>query len=433
MSEVKILQFGAGAFLRCFVDWMVQRMNERAGFDGQVRVVQGTGAELRPLNRILNEHGGRYHTCLRGIAGGRPVEILEENTCIESVVCAATDWARVEEAARMPSLRFVVSNTTEAGIEYRAGADTFPRKLARVLRVRHAAGLPGLVMLPCELIEHNGAVLRECVLKHLDDEVPGDDSLRKWIDEECVFCSTLVDRIVSGRPEPESAARYAEQLGEDDPALVCGEPFHFLAVELPVGFDLERELPLRRAGLEVAYTQDLAPYRTRKVRFLNGAHTATIPEGLLAGFSEVAQLVDDPHFREHFDRILFEEIAPTVDLPDAERRAYASSVLERFANPHAHHRLASIALNSVSKWRVRVLPTILDSVARFQVLPRNLVRSFGWLYRFCLTDQINDGAEVVAFFQSRPSLQAFMAREDWWGMDLNSIDGFHALAASVCN
>jgi len=428
MSDVKILQFGAGAFLRCFIDWMVQRLNERTDFDGRILVVQGTGTELRPLNRLLNLRGGRYHICLRGIDGGQAVEKLEQNLAIERIVCAATEWGVVEAAARQPSLRFVVSNTTEAGIEFRAGADTFPRKLARVLRVRHAAGLPGLIMLPCELIEHNGDVLRECVLKHLDEEAPGDSSLRQWIDEECIFCSTLVDRIVSGRPDSESAERYAQALGENDEALVCGEPFHFLAIELPREFDLEGELPLRRAGLDVVYTRDLAPYRTRKVRFLNGAHTATIPEGLLAGFTEVAQLVDDPHFRAHFERILFEEIAPTVDLPEEERRAYAASVLERFANPHAHHRLASIALNSVSKWRVRVLPTILDSVTRFGVLPRNLVRSFGWLYRFCLTDGINDVPEVMEFFRQRPSLSEFMSRKDFWGIDLNTVKGFREIA-----
>ena len=286
---VRILQFGEGNFLRCFIDWMVQRMNDRAGFDGLVRIVQPIGDALTPPSRALNARGGFYHTCLRGVVDGRPVEILEENHAVEKVLCAKTQWDEVEAGARLPSLRFVVSNTTEAGIEYRAGEDTFPRKVALLLKARFAAGLPGLVFLPCELIEHNGDALKRCVLQYVADW--GDDALAAWIARDCVFCSTLVDRIVAGRPDPESADRYAARLGERDDALVCGEPFHFFVVETPPGFDLEAELPLRKAGVNVVYTPDMQPYRTRKVRFLNGAHTATIPEGILAGFTEVAELI----------------------------------------------------------------------------------------------------------------------------------------------
>ena len=421
-KAVKILQFGEGNFLRCFIDWMVQRMNDRAGFNGFVRIVQPIGDDFTPPSRILNERGGFYHTCLRGVVDGRPVEILEENHAVEKVLCAASQWDEVEASAKLPSLRFVVSNTTEAGIEYRKDQDTFPRKVALLLKARSAAGLPGLVFIPCELIEHNGDNLKKCVLQYVRDW--GEDDLRAWIEKECVFCSTLVDRIVAGRPDPESAERYAAQLGERDEVLVCGEPFHFFVVETPAGFDLESELPLKKAGVNVVYTPDMQPYRTRKVRFLNGAHTATIPEGILAGFTEVDQLVADPHFNAHFKKILFEEIFPTVDLPEEQKREYAASVLERFANPFAHHKLMSIALNSVSKWKVRVLPTLLDYVKLNGGLPENLARSFAWLLKFYQTDMVNDNPDVMAYFRTNSSVDDVMRKVDFWGMDLTTIPGF---------
>lgn len=421
--KTKVLQFGEGNFLRGFFDWMVQRMNERAGFGGRVRIVQPRRTELTAVSRALQASCGRYQVCLRGLEAGRRVEEIEDIDCVEGVSGAG----EAEAFATLPDLRFVVSNTTEAGIEYRRGADTFPAKVARLLRARRAAGLPGLVFLPCELIERNGESLRECVLRHAADEAGGSaerDGLEAWIREECVFCSTLVDRIVSGAPDEESARRYAKRPGVDLETLVCGEPFHFLAVEAPEGYDLEAEMPLAAAGLSVAYARDLAPYRTRKVRFLNGAHTATIPEGLLAGFTEVAQLVADAHFHGHFRRILFEEIFPTVDLPDDEKRAYAESVLERFANPFAHHRLQSIALNSVSKWRVRVLPTALDYKARFGRLPERLWGSLDWLLRLYRErpDLVDDSPEVLDFLCKGPSRREALARVDFWGMDLNGVE-----------
>jgi tagaturonate reductase len=349
-KEIKILQFGEGNFLRCFIDWMVQKMNDNADFNGAVRIVQAIGDELSPPSRILNERGGFYHTCIRGVEGGKPVEIIEENRTVEKVLCAKIDWAEIEKTMELDSLRFIVSNTTEAGIEYRKDADTFPLKVAKLLKARKTANGKGIVFIPCELIEHNGDNLKKCVLQYVADW--NDAELAAWIESECVFCSTLVDRIVAGRPDAESAARYEKQLGERDDVLVCGEPFHFFVIEVPkskadAGFDLEKELPLRKAGINVVYTPDMQPYRTRKVRFLNGAHTATVLEGHLAGFTFVDELVRDPKFNAFFRQILFEEISPTIDLPEDDKRAYAESVLERFANPFANHRLLSISLNSV--------------------------------------------------------------------------------------
>ena len=372
--ETKILQFGEGNFLRCFIDWMVQRMNDQAGFDGSVQIIQPIGDELSAPSRILNERGGRYHTCLRGIVDGKTVEEISEVSCVAGVDLAAN----LERYAAIPSLRFVVSNTTEAGIQYVKGADTYPAKVLRLLKARHAAGLPGLVFIPCELIEHNGDNLKKCVLQHLADDADtvGARALKDYVERDCVFCSTLVDRIVAGRPDPESAERYAERLGERDDVLVCGEPFHFFVIETPAGFDLERELPLKKAGVNVVYTPDMQPYRTRKVRFLNATHTTMVYRGLERGFTEVAQCIADPEFNAFVRKVIFEEIFPTVALPDEEKKAYAESVLERFANPFAHHQLKSIALNTIAKWKTRCLPVVCDYYRLYGKLPVAMIEGY---------------------------------------------------------
>ena len=372
--ETKILQFGEGNFLRCFIDWMVQRMNDKAGFGGQVQIIQPIGDELTVPSKILNERGGKYHTCLRGLMNGSQVEEIEEISSVKGVDLAAN----LEKYATLPSLRFVFSNTTEAGIQYVKGADTFPAKVLRLLKARHAAGLPGLVFIPCELIEHNGDNLKKCVLQHLADETqtPLTQELKHFVEDDCVFCSTLVDRIVAGRPDPESAERYAKQLGERDEVLVCGEPFHFFVIETPEGFDLEAELPLKKAGVNVAYTPDMQPYRTRKVRFLNATHTTMVYLGLEKGFTEVAQCIADRDFNAFVRRVIFDEIFPTVDLPEAEKRDYAESVLERFANPFAHHQLKSIALNTIAKWKTRCLPVVCDYYRLYGKLPENMIAGY---------------------------------------------------------
>ena len=372
--ETKILQFGEGNFLRCFIDWMVQKMNDKAGFDGAVQIIQPIGDELCMPSKILNDRGGKYHTCLRGVIGGKTVEEIEEISCVKGVDM----WQNLDKYATLPSLRFVFSNTTEAGIQYVKDQNTFPAKVLRLLKARFAAKLPGLVFIPCELIEHNGGNLKKCILQHLADESnnPNNQTIKQYIEDECVFCSTLVDRIVAGRPDPESAARYAEKLGEKDDVLVCGEPFHFFVVETPAGFDLEKELPLKAAGVNVVYTPDMQPYRTRKVRFLNATHTTMVYRGLEKGFTEVAQCIADPEFNKFVRQVIFDEIFPTVNLPDAEKKEYAESVLERFANPFAHHQLKSIALNTIAKWKTRCLPVVCDYYKLYGKLPSAMIEGY---------------------------------------------------------
>ena len=368
---IKVLQFGEGNFLRCFIDWMVQKMNDNASFDGQVQIIQPIGEELTVPSKILNDRGGKYHTCLRGVIGGKTVEEIEEITSVKGV----DTYLNLDQYAVLPSLRFVFSNTTEAGIQYVKGENTFPAKVLKMLKARFAAKLPGLVFIPCELIEHNGDNLKACVLKHLADE-PEVAGLKDYIEKDCVFCSTLVDRIVAGRPDPESAERYAKQLGEKDDVLVCGEPFHFFVIETPNGFDLVKELPLKQAGVNVVYTPDMQPYRTRKVRFLNATHTSMVYRGLEKGFTEVAQCIADPEFNQWVRKVVFEEIFPTVNLPDEEKTDYANSVLERFANPFAHHQLKSIALNTIAKWKTRCLPVVCDYYKLYGKLPEAMIEGY---------------------------------------------------------
>lgn len=373
--DTKILQFGEGNFLRCFFDRMVQKLNERTDFNGAVQIIQPRADVLKDVALTLNSCGGRYHVCLRGIKNGKPVEEFEEISCVKGVDL----WTNLDKYATLPSLRFIVSNTTEAGIQYVKDENTFPAKVLRLLKARHSAGMPGLVFIPCELIENNGNILKKCILEHLrDDNLKHSDyeALVAYIERDCIFCSTLVDQIVSGRPEPESAKRYARLLGVNDEALVCGEPFHFLAVETPEGFDLESEMPLLHAGINVAYAGDIGPYRTRKIRFLNAVHTSMVYRGLESGYTEVAQCLNDEIFLGWIRKMIFDEIFPTVNLPDSEKREYAESVLERFANPYAHHRLESIALNTISKWKTRCLPVICDYYRITGHLPQAMLEGY---------------------------------------------------------
>ncbi len=415
-APARVLQFGEGNFLRTFIDWMIDRMNRAGVFNSCVRIVQPLP---RGMGEVINSQGGLYHVVLRGMMDGKPFESIERIECVRDCLNPFTQWTEVEEAACAPELRFVFSNTTEAGIEYRAGADTFPSKVARLLAARCRRGLPGLIFLPCELIEHNGDTLRECVLKYLEDEKTAD-----YVRGQCIFCNTLVDRIVSGYPGDE-APGYWEKIGCGDRLISAGEPFHFFVIEGPER--VAAELPFAKAGLNVVFTRDQTPYRTRKVRFLNGAHTASVPAAVMAGMTYVDEMVRDPEFNRFLRGVLFEEIFPTVPLPDAEKTEYARSVLERFANPFAHHRLTSILMNSVSKWRVRVLPSILDYIKIKGALPERLAGSMAGLIDCYRHHEINDAPEVREFFAAKPSAREILANSEFWGMDLNTIGGFTRL------
>ncbi len=410
---VKVLQFGEGNFLRAFVDWMIDRMNKKNCFNGSVRIIQ---VLEQGMGDVINSQNGLYHVIRRGVENGKAIEEIDLVESVESVVNAVTEREKMIESALLPELRFVFSNTTEAGIEYRENADTFPFKVSEIVTARCKAGLGGLIFIPCELIEHNGDKLKECVLKYITDA-----EVRAYVENECIFCNTLVDRIVAGYPRDE-APKYWEKLNIEDNLLVACEPFFFFVIEGPK--EVAEEFPATQAGVDVLFTDDQTPYRTRKVRFLNGAHTASVLGAHLAGFTFVDEMVRDEKFGGFLRKVLFEEVMPTINLPEDEKRAYAESVLERFANPYANHRLLSIALNSTSKWRVRVLPTLLDYVKIKGELPQNLTMSMAYLINFYRTVDFEDSPRVKEFFATKPTVEEILGNCELWGMDLNTIKNF---------
>lgn len=389
-KPVRLLQVGDGNFLRGFADWMIDVANGAGLFNGEVTVAQPLS---RGIAELMNAQDGLYTVLLRGVQNGVAVDSRRVVSCVKQALNPYAQWDAMLATAQDAALRFVISNTTEAGIAYSAEAlvegqcpNSFPAKVTALLWARFQAlggsAQSGLVFLPCELIEANGAKLRSYVLQYAQAwNLPGE--FVAWVKAHNVFCDTLVDRIVPGFPADEAQALYA-QLGYEDPLLVAAEPFHLWVIEAPAELTeaLAAEFPLHKAGLDVVWTSDLQPYRTRKVRILNGAHTASALAAYCAGLDTVRQMTEDPVVAKYLKQVMFEEIVPFVPLPEAERRAYAETIMERFANPHIRHELISIALNSVSKWQVRVLPTVKDYVAKHGKAPAGLSFSLAALLNF---------------------------------------------------
>ena len=406
----RVIQFGEGGFLRGFVDWMLQKINAVSDFDGSVVVVQ-------PIEKgmcdILEKNDCVYTHLIRGVEGVETSVIDVISRCVKPYY----DFASYMALAEQPELRFVVSNTTEAGIVYNAEdkmADapyvTFPGKVTVLLKKRFELGLPGFIFLPCELIDRNGDNLKKCILQYAELWELGDD-FKAWVEKENIFTSTLVDRINTGYPKDEKI-----DLGYDDPMVNTSEFFHLWVIE--TDYDLEKEIPFSSADLNVIVTKyKLEMYRTRKVRILNGAHTSLVPYALLSGLDTVKSCMDDPVMSAHLRKCVFEEIIPTLDLPKDELIAYANDVLTRFSNPYIKHYLSAIALNSVSKFKVRVLPSILEYIKRFNKMPEALLFAFAKLIDFYHTDMTNDSADVVAFMKTA-TVKEILEKEEYWGTNL---------------
>lgn len=449
--EIKIVQFGEGNFLRGFVDYMVDIANEKCDFNGDVAIVKPI--EFGNLDRFHTQDN-LYTVFLRGKING---EITEENRVITCVNKALDTYGYYEEymaLARLESLRFVVSNTTEAGIVFDARDRfdltppiTYPGKLTKFLyerfQVFHGDPGKGLIMLPVELIENNGKKLKECVLKCIDLWKLG-DGFQKWVDESNIFCSTLVDRIITGYPK-EEAQKIWESLGYKDELLDIGEPFALWVIESDR--NISEEFPLDKAGMHVIFTNNQKPYRERKVRILNGAHTSTVLAGYLMGKNIVLECMNDKTVRKLMETIIFKEIVPTVKLPREEAIEFANSVLERFENPFVNHALLSISLNSVSKWKARILPTFRDNFEMMKTPPKYLTFSFAALMAFYTSDRLENGVligdrggesydirddkQVLEFFaanskskSTRDFVIAFASNTDLWGEDLTKYNGF---------
>ena len=409
----RVIQFGEGGFLRGFADWMLQIANEKTNFDGKVVVVQPIESGMCD---ILTAQGCVYTHLCRGAEGVDVKKIDVISRCVKPY----DDFDAYMELAKNPDFRFVVSNTTESGIVFvdtdkfsDRPAKSFPGKLTQLLKARFDNGLRGFVFLPCELIDKNGANLKRCVLQYADLWNLGDD-FKAWIENDNIFCNTLVDRINTGYPREEKI-----DVGFDDKMINTSEYFHLWVIE---GYkDLFEELPFDKCGLNVIVTDNLEMYRTRKVRILNGAHTSLVPYALLSGFDTVKSCIDAEKMLSHIKKCVYEEIIPTLDLPHNELIEYADNVITRFSNPYIKHMLISIALNSVSKFKVRVLPSILEYIKRYDKMPETLLFSFAKLIDFYTTDMVNDDAEVAAFMKEA-SVGEILANASLWGEDLSFLE-----------
>ena len=409
----KVIQFGEGGFLRGFADWMLQKVNEETDFGGKVVVVQPI---KNGLCDMLTAQNCTYTHICRGVEGVETKKIDVISRCVK----VYDEFDAYIALAENPDFRFIISNTTESGIVFDENdkitdtpANTFPGKLTQLLKKRFDLGLGGFVFIPCELIEKNGENLKKCILSYADLWELG-NGFKSWIEKDNIFCNTLVDRINTGYPKEEKI-----DLGYEDNMINTSEYFHLWVIE---GYDkLFEEIPFDKCSLNVILTNNLAMYRTRKVRILNGAHTSLVPYALLEGFDTVKSCVDDEKMNSHIRRCVFDEIIPTLDLPKDELIEYADNVLVRFANPYIKHYLSSIALNSVSKFKVRVLPSILEYIKRFGKYPETLMFSFAKLIAFYRTDMTHDDEEIVAFMKTA-SVGDILAREDYWGEDLTRFE-----------
>lgn len=452
-GEIKVVQFGEGNFLRGFVDDMIDIANEKGVFNGDVAIVKPI--RYGSLDRFRRQDN-LYTVSLRGKQDGTTYVENRVVTCVQKVVDAYDGYDEFMALARLDALQLVVSNTTEAGIVYDADdrfeltpPNSYPGKLTKFLyeRFRAFRGDPGkgLVMLPVELIEDNGKNLKKCVLKQIGNWKLGED-FKNWVENCNVFCSTLVDRIITGYPKGEGEAEAIwNELGYKDELLDTGEPFSLWVIESDK--DISQKFPLDKAGRHVVFTKDQRPYRERKVRILNGAHTSTVLAGYLTGKDTVGECMADPLIRKLMESIVYREIVPTVKLPREEAVGFADSVMERFENPFVRHALLSISLNSVSKWKARILPTFRDLYARDGRVPKLLTFSFAALMAFYTSDTLRDGAligdrngspyeirddrAVLEFFAANSKklpvkefVAALASRTDFWGEDLAKYRGF---------
>lgn len=412
-----ILQFGEGNFLRAFVDYFVDVLNKKGLYDGKVVVVQPLAGGMVDM---LNAQGGKYNFFIRGVENGEKIDEQIEIESISRGINPYQDFDAYMAMAENPDLRFIVSNTTEAGIEYLGTekiddtpAKSFPAKLTQLLAKRFELKLPGFIFLPCELIDNNADFLKEYILKYAELWNLGEDFTR-WIEEENVFCNTLVDRITTGYPR-DTLAEFEARIDWKDNLIDTAEAFYLWVIE----GNHEDELPLQEAGLNVVWTDDVTPYKKRKVRILNGGHTSLVTGAMLFGLETVGECLENETVRAYLEHNLFAEIVPTLGNSDVDRQ-FAVDVLERFANPFVKHRLDSIVLNTVAKFETRVLPTILEHKEIFGDYPQGLVMSLASLIALYKTDLAKDMPDVIAFMKDA-SIEEILTHKEYWKLDLSDL------------
>ena len=460
---VKVLQFGEGNFLRAFVDWIIDLLNEKGDFNGSVMMVQPLA---KGMGEMINDQDGLYTTVLRGVRNGKPVEEFRKITSVEGCINPYSEYDKFIAQAENPDLRFIISNTTEAGIAYHEGDKlenkpqvSYPGKVCAFLYKRYqyfnGSADKGIIVIPCELIDKNGDNLK-AIIKRYAGEWGLEEGFITWLDTACDFCNSLVDRIVPGYPRAEADA-ICERLGYKDNLLDSAEIFLLWVIECH-GKTHEDELPTAKAGVNVIWTDDMSFYRTRKVRILNGAHTMSVLAAYQTGLNTVEECIKSPLVFPMMKRGLFEEIIPSMDGDKKQLEEYAGDVLERFANPYIVHLLLSISLNSVSKFKTRDLPSLLGYVKKEGKLPVVLPFSLAALISFYEGTEyegtalvgnrngekylINDSPEVLEkcaslymasykdnIEKAEKIAKAVLSETSWWGEDLTAVAGLEAVVA----
>ena len=422
----KVLQYGEGNFLRSFVDLYFETLN-REGGEWAVEIVKPI--PFGSLDAFARQEN-RYHVILRGVKDGNAAETVYPVSVVEQAISPFDDFPAYAALAVDPALAVIVSNTTEAGICYHEGDSfdgfaeiTYPAKLTKFLYARFRAGLPGVYLLPVELIGNNADELFRCVEKYIDLwQLP--EAFREWNRTENFYCNTLVDRIVSGFPRDEALReRLWKLVGERDDLLSVAEPFGLWVIENKGKIaDL---LPTGHHNIDIILTDDIAYYKKRKVRVLNGSHTNLVAAGLLSGAETVYDCMTNETLYRFF-RASLEEIVPFVSSDRSMTERFAADVEERFRNPYLNHQLTSIALNSISKWRARVLPTFRDFFAANGRIPEHLTVGFSCLMHLYRTKyaELKDDAEVLSFFASGKPLKDFLSDRTVWGEDLTAYPQF---------
>ena len=443
----RIIQFGEGNFLRAFVDWIIWNANQKTGFNAGVTVVQ-------PIDRgmvdLLNSQDGLYHVNLQGIDKGEVVDSIQMIDVINAGLNPYTQFDEYLALAENPDIRFVISNTTEAGIAFDPScrledrpASSYPGKLTQLLfhRYRYFEGAldKGLIILPCELIFLNGKELKKCIYQYIELWQLG-EGFKTWFEQACGVYCTLVDRIVPGYPK-DTIGQIQESIGYEDKLVVKGEIFHLWVIEAPQS--VAEEFPADKAGLNVLFVPSEAPYHERKVTLLNGPHTVLSPVGYLSGLDTVRECVEDPEIGKFVRKVMCEELLETLNLPKEELVAFADSVLERFLNPYVKHFVTSIMLNSFPKYKTRDLPGLKTYLDRKGELPKGLVLGLAAIityYKGGMRGDVeivpDDDAAIVDLLKNlwatgdvAKVAEGVLAAEFIWGEDLNDIPGLSAMVS----
>lgn len=438
---VKVVQFGEGNFLRTFVDLYFDTLNKEGG-DYKVNIVKPiTFGSLENFEKQSN----KYHIVLRGVKDEKEVENVYKVDVLENVISPFEDIEGFYALAKEDDLKLIVSNTTEAGICFHENdkiddfeTATYPAKLTKFLYERYKAGKSGVYMMPVELIDNNADELYKCVdgyikLWNLPKE------FKKWNDEENFYCNTLVDRIVSGYPRDEKTKNHlTELIGEEDKLVSIGEPFGLWAVEKKG--DIAKYVKEGVHNIEVVLTEDIKYYKKRKVRVLNGSHTNIVPVGLWYGAITVYDCMKDEKLSAFLEDTLNEEIVPFVSDDIEATKTFAESIKSRFLNPFLNHQLTSIALNSISKWKARDLPSFKDYYTAHGKIPKHLTTGFSYLmaiYKSIKKEagkyyvelpsrkiEIQDDIPYLEFFANGGCVIDFMKDVSVWGEDLTAYEGF---------